>query len=114
MTSIGERKIERIENMCGGKGYVIIEHLLRDNEVSKKCKLYAEVTIEKDCELGYHEHHGETETYYITQGKGIYNDNGRNVNVTVGDVLFCKNGCGHGLINDGDEAIKMIALIIED
>ena len=57
--------IRRVENMCGGKGHVIIKDILEGDELKGKCGLYAQVTIEKGCSLGYHEHHGETETYYI-------------------------------------------------
>ncbi len=35
------------------------------------------MTLEPGCSLGYHEHHGESETYYIIQGQGEYNDNGK-------------------------------------
>ena len=62
--------------MCGGKGHVIIKDILEGDELKGKCGLYAQVTIEKGCSLGYHEHHGETETYYILSGEGEYDDNG--------------------------------------
>jgi len=68
--------IRRVENMCGGKGHVIIKDILEGDELKGKCGLYAQVTIEKGCSLGYHEHHGETETYYILSGEGEYDDNG--------------------------------------
>ena len=55
--------IRRVENMCGGKGHVIIKDILEGDELKGKCGLYAQVTIEKGCSLGYHEHHGETETF---------------------------------------------------
>ena len=74
MTSANDRAVEKIENMCGGKGHVLIERLLGEKELDGKCGLYAKVTIEKDCTLGYHEHHGETETYYILSGEGMYDD----------------------------------------
>ena len=54
--------IRRVENMCGGKGHVIIKDILEGDELKGKCGLYAQVTIEKGCSLGYHEHHGETES----------------------------------------------------
>ena len=68
---------ERIEAMCGGKGHVLIKHILGEKEMNGKCGLYAEVTLEPGCSLGYHEHHGESETYYILTGEGNYDDNGR-------------------------------------
>ena len=106
-------KIERVENMCGGKGHVVIKHILGDRELNGKCRLYAEVTIAPGCTLGYHEHHGETETYYILEGQGEYNDNGEARTVKAGDVTFCEDGNGHGVSCTGDEALRFIALIIK-
>ena len=67
---------ERIENMAGGQGHVLIKRLLDEKQLNGKCGLYAEVILEPGCSLGYHEHHNESETYYILSGKGIYSDNG--------------------------------------
>lgn len=107
-------KIDRIENMCGGEGHVIIKHILGEKELNGKCGLYAEVTLEQGCTLGYHEHHGESETYYILSGKGVYNDNGTERAVAAGDVTFTPDGCGHGLVNTGLESLVFMALIIKD
>lgn len=109
-----ETKIEKIEQMCGGKGHVIIKHLLGQKELNGKCGLYAEVIIEPNCTLGYHEHHGESETYYILSGEGLYNDNGKTRPVKAGDITYTGNGCGHGLDNTGDTDLVFMALIIFD
>ena len=81
---------ERIEAMCGGKGHVLIKHILGEKEMNGKCGLYAEVTLEPGCSLGYHEHHG------------------------AGDVTFTPDGCGHALTNTGDTDLVFMALIIKD
>lgn len=107
-------KTERIENMCGGKGHLIIKHLLGEQELNGKCGLYAEVTIEPGCSLGFHEHHGESETYYILKGQGIYSDNGALRMVKAGDVTFTPDGQGHALTNTEDTDLVFMALIIKD
>lgn len=112
MTSSGQRNLETIENMCGGKGHVIIERLLGEKELNGKCGLYAKVTIEPGCSLGYHEHHGESETYFILSGKGDYNDNGEVIPVKAGYCTVTGDGCGHGLANTGNEDLVFMALII--
>ncbi|MGN0988101.1 MAG: cupin domain-containing protein, partial [Otoolea sp.] len=76
------------ENFNGGTGRVIIKHILNDQELNGKCKMFAEVTIEPGSSLGYHEHHGNSETYYIIKGQGEYNDNGTIRQVNVGDRTF--------------------------
>lgn len=107
-------KTERIENMCGGKGHLIIKHLLGEKELNGKCGLYAEVTIEPGCSLGFHEHHGESETYYILKGQGIYSDNGTLRMVKAGDVTFTPDGEGHALTNTEDTDLVFMALIIKE
>ncbi len=58
-----------IEKVKGEKGYYTLKHLLGEKEMNGKCGLYAEVTLEPGAVLGYHEHHGESETYYILSGR---------------------------------------------
>lgn len=105
-------RTERIENMCGGKGHVLISHLLDQNQLNGKCGLYARVTLEPGCSLGYHEHHGESETYYILSGRGIYSDNGKLRLVQAGDVTFTPDKEGHALTNTEEENLEFMALII--
>ena len=109
-----ELKTEKIENMCGGEGHVIIKHILGEKELNGKCGLYAQVTIEPGCSLGYHEHHNESETYYILSGQGDYDDNGTVRPVKAGDVTFTSDNHGQGLKNTGDTDLVFMALIIFD
>ena len=114
MTKTGEREITKKENVNGGAGYVLMEALLNEEERAEHCRIFSQVTIHPGCELGYHEHHGETETYYLTKGAGIYNDNGKEYPVEVGDVTFCADGNGHGIKNAGEEDLVFVALILKE
>jgi len=105
--------IKVLEAHRGGKGHVIIKCLLGDKELDGKCELYAEVTLKPDCSIGYHEHKGESETYYILSGEGEYNDNGVSTIVRGGDVTFTSSGNGHGIENVGNKDLVFMALIIK-
>lgn len=107
-----ETKTIRVEAASGGKGHVIKKLILGDKELNGKCGLYAEITLEPNCSIGYHEHHGESETYYILSGKGNYNDNGKEIPVKAGDVTFTADGRGHAIENVGNENLVFMALII--
>ncbi|MGN0482526.1 MAG: cupin domain-containing protein [Lachnospiraceae bacterium] len=107
-----EIRTVRKENMNGGKGHVDIKYLLSEEELNGKCGMYAEVTIAPGSSLGYHEHHGNSETYYILRGEGEYDDNGEKRKVSAGDVTFTPDGKGHGLENTGDTDLVFMALII--
>lgn len=89
------------------------EALITGEELGQHCKMFSKVTLCPGCELGHHEHHGETETYYILSGKGIYDDNGREIPAEPGDVFFCKDGDGHGIKNEGTEDLTFVALILK-
>ena len=47
-------KIRREEHMAGGNGHVIIKEILDAEQLNGKCGLYAQVTLEPGCSLGYH------------------------------------------------------------
>lgn len=104
----------RVEHMCGGVGHVLIKEILDKEQLNGKCRLYAQVTLEPGCSLGFHEHHEESETYYIISGKGIYSDNGTLRMVEAGEMTFTPNGKGHAMTNAGEEDLVFMALIIVD
>ncbi|MCU6761105.1 Oxalate decarboxylase oxdD [uncultured Roseburia sp.] len=102
----------KTEQHQGAKGMYTVKHLLGETELNGKCGLYAEVTLEPGCILGYHEHHGESETYYLLSGEGCYNDNGVTRPVKAGDVTFTPDGSGHDIENTGTKDLVFMALII--
>ncbi len=69
-----------------------MEALLNEEERAEHCRIFSQVTIHPGCELGYHEHHGETETYYVLSGSATYIDNDKEYEIKAGDVTFCKDG----------------------
>lgn len=113
MTKAGEREVVTVEHVNGGAGFIMKEALISQKQLGEHCKMFSRVTLKPNCELGYHEHHGETETYYILSGSGMYDDNGKAVPVEAGDVTFCKDGDGHGLKNTGTEDLSFVALILK-
>lgn len=107
-------RIEVVPNMAGGKGQVRIKHLLEKEALGEKCRLYAEVTIYPGSSLGYHEHQGESESYYILSGEAIYSDDNKKYPVKAGDVTLTTSGHGHGLEPTGSEPLVFMALILKD
>lgn len=101
-------------NLYGGNGNVMIERLLDTEKLNGKCRMFSKVTIEPKGCIGYHVHTGETETYHIISGKGMYNDNGTEIPIHEGDTVFCKDGNGHGIINTEENELVFMALVILD
>ncbi len=97
---------------ANGVGEVKIEKIL-DEELGEKCALYARVTIPAGSLLGYHEHHGNGESYFVLSGEAIYDDNGSRRTIKAGDSTWTPDGSGHGVDNStGKEPIVFMALIV--
>ena len=97
---------------ANGVGEVLIEKIL-DEELADKCGLYARVTIPAGSVLGYHEHHGNGESYFVLSGEAIYDDNGVKRTIKAGDSTWTPDGSGHGVDNSrGEEPIVFMALIV--
>ena len=100
------------ENMRGGEGLTKIEQLLTPDELNNKGRLFALVTAEPGCSIGYHVHEGEMEAFYIISGEAEYDDNGETVTLYPGDTSYTPAGEGHGIKSVGKTTLEMIALII--
>lgn len=100
------------ENMRGGEGSVKICHHVNADELNDKGRLFATITLEKGCGIGYHIHDNDCEIFHIREGVAEYSDNGDVKTVTEGDVLICNKGEGHSIKNAGDIPVVLTALII--
>ncbi|MBQ9663970.1 MAG: cupin domain-containing protein [Oscillospiraceae bacterium] len=101
------------KKMFDGDGMAKMRLILETNEeMYNKGRVFNHLYLEPGCEVGWHIHHGDGETYYILNGQGEYNDNGTLVTVGPGDVTFVDDGEGHSLKNNGDETLEAIALIL--
>lgn len=97
---------------ANGVGAVLIEKVL-DEELGDKCGLYAKVTIPAGSVLGYHEHHGNGESYFILSGEAVYDDNGTKRTIKAGDATWTPDGSGHGVDNSQGKAdLVFMALIV--
>ena len=97
-----------------GKENMLLTNLADFDVSNEKVKLFSLVQLQPGEEVGYHMHVGESETYFILSGRGIYNDNGSKVEAVPGMVTLTPSGEGHGLKNTCDEPLVFIALILLD
>lgn len=107
-----ERTLD-IKKMFGGQGEGKMYRILEGaDEMYGKGRIFNHLFLEPGCEVGWHIHHGDGETYYILKGHGEYSDNGTSVTLGPGDVAFVDDGEGHSLKNVGPETLEVIALIL--
>lgn len=108
-----EEKTKETKKLFGGQGEAVMHHILEGApEMYGKGRVFNHLVLHPGCEIGWHVHHGDGETYYILRGRGEYNDNGTVVEVGPGDVTFADSEEGHALKNTGTEDLEAIALIL--
>ena len=108
-----ECPVEYREHMRDGNGTVQITNLITSNaELNDKGRLFGRITLNPGCSIGYHIHETDSELFYILRGTGVYSDNGELRTVTAGDVTICPAGTGHGIANESDELLELVAVIV--
>lgn len=102
------------ENMKGGHGQVLFEHIWKknsDEEMKSGCRQFSRLTLQPGCSVGIHSHTDEEEIYYILSGHGRSWDNGEYVEVGPGDATICRSGEEHSMECVGDKPLVYLACI---
>ena len=106
-----EMKVEDKECLRDGEGNARLIYLL-DGSTEKNARLFAEITLNPGCSIGYHRHDSETEYYFILSGTGTVNDDGKEVQVKQGDSVVTGNGASHSIKNTGSVPLVFHAIIV--
>lgn len=86
------------ENRRGGKGIIRMFNVMGDI-VFEDVNWLGIVELDPGSSIGTHTHRGEGELYHILEGKGIFNDNGVEVEVGPGSFCMIEPEQSHGLVN---------------
>lgn len=105
-------KVEVREHMRDGAGSVQLTHFAGSAELNDKGRLFAKITLQPGCGIGYHVHEKDSELFYIMSGCAKYSDNGTETIVCAGDVTVTPAGEGHSIHNDGTEPVELVAVIV--
>lgn len=109
------KKIEQLKTETklnnAGKEKMFKTNLADFDAWDPRIRLFSLVQVKPGEEVEYHMHVGESESFFILSGQGIYNDNGNKVDVVPGMVTLTPSGQGHSIKNTGDEMLVFIALI---
>lgn len=112
------KKIEELKTITKlnneGKEKMLKTNLADFDAWDPRIRLFSLIQVKPGEEVEYHMHAGESETFFILSGQGVYNDNGNKVDVTPGMVTFTPAGQGHSIKNTGDEMLVFVALILVD
>ena len=100
------------ERMRGGEGSVEMLHIFKKDELKGRARLFAKITLQPGCSIGFHNHDDEEELFYILRGTGTVNDDGKEEIVRAGDAILTGDGAGHSIANTGDEPLEIMATIL--
>ena len=103
------------KEFLGGQGTVHFDHILEADEMHGMNRVYAKVTLQKGCSVGYRVHQGDGEDYYVLKGTATIDDNHeRTLTLKPGEHYFTPSGKGHSLTNLEEDELQVMALIIYD
>lgn len=99
--------------LAGGRGPARVHHVLSKDELMGHGRVYARIVLPPKSSIGWHQHVGETEPYYILKGEGDFIDDDRSVTrVRAGNVCLIQVGHWHSIENNSDSDLEFMALII--
>jgi mannose-6-phosphate isomerase-like protein (cupin superfamily) len=99
---------KKISKCHDGIGAIIFREVFSKNDFRSKLEFLHETEILPNSTIGYHAHEGNEEIYYIISGKGIMVVDSEEREVKAGDAIVTYGGSSHGLINTGDENLKIL------
>ena len=104
-----------VEHVRGGEGTLEFRHILSKEELRGHGTIYAHVIFPPHSSIGFHQHIGNTEPYYVLKGTGIFVDNdGSRTEIHAGDLCTIEVGQGHAIENPTDEPLEIMALVINE
>lgn len=106
---------EVVRELMGGTGETEIFHIVSKDELNGHGSMYAMVRLKPGSSIGRHQHIGNTEPYYIIEGKGIFIDHdGSRTEVGPGDVCYIEVGQSHAMENPFDRDLVFMALVYNE
>lgn len=108
-----EVRVRTIQGAQGGKGEVTFHDWLLPEEAKGHGRVFSKLVIPPGASIGYHEHQGEFEAFYVLEGVATVQDGDQTVELHPGDMTLCPDGSGHGTENRGKQDLVLIALIMD-
>lgn len=105
-------RVREVKNAQGGEKSVFFHDWLLPEEAKGHGRVISKLVIPPGASIGYHDHSGEFEALYVISGEATVNDNGAEAVLREGDMILCKDGCGHSTENRGAEPLVLMALIL--
>ncbi len=96
----------------GGTGIIKSLSYLKSEDLHNAMQGFNVMELELNSSIGFHQHIGNEEIYFIISGKGLVQDNDKEEKVTTGDLIYTADKNYHGLKNIGDTPLIFVAFIV--
>ena len=110
--SKNEQRVDVRSNLAGGIGETTMVHFLNKEDSFGTGSLFAVLTLQPGCSIGYHKHEGEFEVYYMLEGTAEVMDEGEIYQLHPGDMMQCNPGGSHSIINKSEGIVRFLAFIL--
>lgn len=99
------------ENARGGRGPIVSKDIFLGDDFGSSISHLIFVTIPRGSSVGFHEHSGDEEIYFILEGHGRVRDDDKEYDVGPYDTVLTNSGHRHGIENTGHQDLKLLATI---
>ncbi len=79
----------------------------------KHVQFFHDDILPPNTSIGVHQHTTDQEYYYIVSGCGMMTLDGKEYNVTAGDITVVLPGGSHGLTNKSDQDLRIIVISVK-
>jgi mannose-6-phosphate isomerase-like protein (cupin superfamily) len=97
--------------MRGGKGAGKLQVFFQAGEFSSPLCAFNVLTLEPGVSVGYHQHVGSEEVYWVLEGKGIARDDQETLELGPGDALLTRDQHFHSIENTGTAPLKILTVM---
>jgi len=103
-------------NLRGGNGEIEFRYVLTAEEMMGHGPTYAKLILKPGCSIGWHQHIGTKEPYYVLSGSGRFTDNdGTATIVGPDDVCYIDVNQYHSIENISEaEDLVLMALVLKE
>lgn len=98
-------------NMRGGNGTIHGVTIFEPEEVTKT-RIFSVLTLQPGDSVGIHPHEVEGEAYLILEGEAVVTEDGVDYLLHAGDAEYCTDGHTHGVANQSDKPVSLLAIVI--
>jgi len=104
--------LKPITGAHGGKGALPFRRLWAGDSFKSNWEWIDHVLLPPDTSIGYHQHNGIEEVYYVMSGNGRITVNDHTWDVQPGDATPCTLHDSHGIYNNTDKDLEIFVLAV--